>query len=105
VTLDDIEWNPAARGVGSLLMLDRGLPRDEFGHPYQPLIWFDDESRTLGLVLDRNGKVLAWGSNADPGAKPADPPVIQLAPEAIARAAWMWLSEHGDPPEPPSSPS
>ena len=105
MTLDDIEWNLAARGVGSLLMIDRDLPRDEFGHPYQPLIWFDDDSRTLCLVVDRNGHVLAWGSNADPGVEPAEPPEIQVVPEAIERAARLWLSEQGDTPESPASPS
>lgn len=46
----------------------KGLPRDEFGHPYQPLFWFDD-TRPIGLVRDEEGHVLPIPTTGrgDPG--------------------------------------
>ena len=77
MTLDDIEWNPEATGVGSMLMVAPGLPTDEFGHPYQPLFWFAGEGILLGLVVDADDHVLAWGSRPDASAPRAHPPEIQ----------------------------
>src|SRR4051812_20563779 len=34
-------WN-GQRGIGSLLMTDPGLPRDQNGAPHQPCFWFDE---------------------------------------------------------------
>ena len=94
MTLDDIEWNPEASGVGSMLMVAPGLPRDEFGHPYQPLFWFAGESILLGLVVDADDHVLAWGSVADASAPLAEPPEIQRVPAAIEAAARRDWDEH-----------
>ena len=94
MTLDDVEWNPDATGVGSMLMVEPGLPRDEFGHPYQPLFWFAGEGKLLELVVDADGHVLAWGSQEDPSADLADPPEIQRVPEAIEAAARRDWDEH-----------
>ncbi len=91
MTLDEIEWNPAATGVGSLLMTERGLPRDELGHPYQPLFWFAGGGTILGLVVDADDHVLAWGG--DCAEELADPPECQRVPDAIERAARKWWSE------------
>jgi hypothetical protein len=97
MTLDDIEWNPDATGVGSMLMVEPGLPKDEFGHPYQPLFWFARNGRLLELVVDADGHVLAWGSQEDAAADPADPPEIQRVPEAIEAAARRdWDERQGD---------
>lgn len=100
MTLDDIDWHPDATGVGSLLMIDAELPRDQFDHPYQPLFWFNSASQAIGLVRDVAGHVLAYESNADGGAPLSDPPGCQRVPEAIEVAAGHWWAEQvGSPPE------
>jgi hypothetical protein len=95
MALDGVEWNPEATGVGSLLMVEPGLPRDEFGHPYQPLFWFDGESRALGLVVDADDHVLAYLNNAQgiPFTVLDPPPKVQRVPEAIDRAARRWWAD------------
>jgi hypothetical protein len=58
------EWN-GQRGVGSLLMTDPGLPRDEDGAPYQPCFWFDGDGPIV-LVRDEDGAALGWASTDGP---------------------------------------
>ena len=94
MTLDDIEWNPDATGVGSMLMVEPGLPNDDFGHPYQPLFWFADEGKLLELVVDPDGHLLAWGSQEDASAGRAEPHEIQRVPAAIEAAARRDWNEH-----------
>jgi hypothetical protein len=95
--LDDIEWNPDATGVGSMLMVEPGLPTDEFGHPYQPLFWFAGEGKLLELVVDAEGHLLAWGSREDASVERAYPREIQRVPEAIEAAARRdWDKYQGD---------
>jgi hypothetical protein len=88
MTLDELGWNPEATGVGSLLMIEPGLPRDEAGRPYQPIFWFAEDSRLLGLVVDAEDHVLAWAAELDV----ADPDGWQCrrVPEAIEQAARDW---------------
>lgn len=76
-------------------MTDAGLARDAFGHPYQPLFWFDAESRILGLVVDADDRVLAYETSAegDPLSL-SDPPRCQRLPEAVELAARQWWREH-----------
>ena len=47
-----------------MLRIHPDLPRNRFHHPYQPLFWFDEQSRAVGLVVDGDGHVLAWESDA-----------------------------------------
>jgi hypothetical protein len=93
VNLDDMTWPPEAAGVGALLMTDPALPRDEFGHPYQPLFWFDDQSRTTGLVVDDDDHVLAWVNNADGNPAIELDQSCQRVPEAVEQAARHWWSK------------
>lgn len=95
--LDDMEWPPSASGVGSLLVLDTDLPRDEFGHPYQPLFWFDEASQPIGLVTDFHDHVLAWASTAAGDPLMMDPPRCRRVPEAIEQAARCWWSAQQTP--------
>jgi len=77
-------------------MLDADLPRDEFGHPYQPLFWFDEASRPISLVTDFHDHVLAWASAAA-GPLMMDPPRCRRVPEAIEQAARCWWSAQQTP--------
>ena len=94
MTTDDLSWAPEASGIGSLLMTDPALPRDDFGHPYQALFWFDAEGRTLGLVVDEEDHVLGYQNNAegDPLLL-SDPPRCQRLPGAIEDAARQWWAD------------
>lgn len=85
--------SPAAAecGIGSLLMPGAGLPRDEFGWPYQALFTFEG-GRTTGLVYDAEGHVLAY-RNTPEGDPLVEEPTWQRAPEAIAAAAVEWWEE------------
>lgn len=88
-TLDDLSWEPGAAGVGALLVTEAGLPRDEFGHPYQPLFWFDDTG-PIGLVRDEAGHVLAYRNNREGDPLLSDPLRCQRVPEAVEAAALRW---------------
>lgn len=72
-----------------MLMTGPGLPRDGLGRPYQPLFWFDADSRSLGMVLDAEGHVLAWDIDTTHLDDP-DAWRCQRVPEAIEQAAWEW---------------
>ena len=93
-TLDDVTWPAGADGIGALLMTEPGLPRDEFGHPYQPLFWFDSTSHPMGLVRDEAGHVLAYQNNAEGDPLLVDPPRCQRLPEDVEAAALRWWAEH-----------
>lgn len=92
MNLDEV-WNPAANGVGALLMTDPSLPRDPYGHPYQALYWFDEANTPLGLVIDSDGHVLVYENNPEGHPLASDPPGCERAPEAVERAAKQWWSE------------
>jgi hypothetical protein len=92
VILDDVTCPPDAAGVGALLMTDPNLPKDEFGHPYQALYWFDGRSRALGLLLDDDEHVLAWVNNGHGDPDVEVRPMCQRVPEAVERAARHWWS-------------
>jgi hypothetical protein len=87
VALEALAWNSNAAGVGALLMIDAKLPRDQFGDPYQPLFWFDDQSRPLGLVVDEDGHVLAWESAGHDDPMTVDNLRCQGVPSVVERAA------------------
>lgn len=93
VNVDDITWPPAAAGVGALLMIDSALPRDEFGDPYQPLFWFDEEGRSIGLVVDAHDHVLAWVNNAEGNPRVEVDPGCRRVPEIVERAARDWWDQ------------
>jgi len=93
VNLEDMAWPPEAAGVGALLMTDPELPRDEFGHPYQPLFWFDEGSRATGLVVDDHNHVLAWVNDAQGNPQLDVEPSCQRVPEPVERAARDWWSQ------------
>ena len=93
MTLDELPWNSEAAGVGALLMTDPVLPRDSFGHPYQPLFWFDQQSRPLGLVLDTDGHIVAWENSAEGNSEPPDEWRCQRVPPEVEQAAREWWSE------------
>lgn len=93
VTLDELPRKSEAAGVGALLMTDPVLPRDSFSHPYQPLFWFDQHSRPLGLVLDVDGHVVAWENNADGNPDLSDDRRCQRVPPEVEQAAREWWSE------------
>lgn len=78
-------------GIGSLLMLDNDLPRDEFGWPYQALFYFQGE-RIKGLVYDDDGRVMAYRNTAQ-GDPLVEESTWQRAPEPIAAAAKEWWHE------------
>lgn len=92
-TLDDLAWESGASGVGAILMTDEGLARDEFGHPYQPLFWFDDANHPMGLVRDEAGHVLAYRNNQEGDPLLSDPPKCQRVPEDVEAAALQWWAE------------
>ncbi len=98
MTFDQLPWNSDAAGVGALLMIDPALPRDAFGHPYQPLFWFDQHSRPIGLVVDADGHVVAWENNAE--GNPLCPTTgLPPSPPAAEQAARDRLVEgHVSPP-------
>lgn len=98
-TLDDIDWPAGADGVGALLMTEQGLPRDEFGHPYQPLFWFDATSRPIGLVRDEADDVLAYENNAEGDPLLVNPPRCQRLPEDVQAAALRWWAQHQSAPK------
>ena len=90
MTIDDVPYPPDAHGVGSLLMTGAGLSRDEGGDPYQPLFWFDEASRPLGLVRDEAGHLLAWSGPHHADVEPMD---VQRVPDDVERAAVEWWVE------------
>jgi hypothetical protein len=100
LTLDDLPWNPHAAGVGALLMTDPSLPRDAFGHPYQPLFWFDEASRPIGLIVDGDDRVLAWENNAKGNPDILAGPTCQRLPDIVEAAARQWWSNQVAPPLP-----
>ena len=91
VALHELPGYADAAGVGALLMADSRLPRDGFGHPYQPLFWFDEHSRPIGLVVDANGHVLAWENNAE--GDPRRQWKVQRVPLPVEQAARQWWAE------------
>lgn len=93
VASEALVWNSKAAGVGALLMTDPNLPRDQFHHPYQPLFWFDDHSRPIGLVVDGDDHVLAWENNAQGDPDVIDKARCQRVPPAVERAARDWWAE------------
>ncbi len=74
-------------------MTEEDLPRDEFGHPYQPLFWFDERSRPIGLVQDEAGHVLAYENNAEGDPLLVDPPRCRRLPGDVEAAALRWWVE------------
>jgi hypothetical protein len=74
-------------------MTDPALPKDEFGHPYQPLFWFDEQSQTLGLLVDDDDHVMAWVNNAEGNPEVKVDPRCQGVPEVVERAARDWWSQ------------
>ena len=96
MTLDELAWNSEAAGVGALLMTDPVLPRDSFGHPYQPLFWFDEHSRPIGLVVDADGHVVAWEKSAGGNRDLSDDWRCQRVPPEVEQAAREWWSDQGE---------
>lgn len=92
VTFQELPLNSDAVGVGALLMTDPLLPRDTFGHPYQPLFYFDQDSRPIGLVVDADGHVVAWENNAQGRPDLSDEWRCQRVPAEIEQAARDWWS-------------
>jgi hypothetical protein len=92
-SLDEITWVSGADGIGALLMTEPALPRDEFGHPYQPLFWFDAASRSIGLVRDDAGRVMAYLNNPEGDPLLEDPPRCQSLPPDVEVAALRWWAE------------
>lgn len=99
VAIDEL-WLDGAHGVGSLLMTDPDLPRDRFGHPYQALFWFDEASNALALVVDPDGRVMAWDRDAseptEPTAEGEDDWLCAPAPDEVAAAAREWFARQPD---------
>lgn len=93
VSLDALPWPSDAAGVGALLMIDPDLPRDQFQHPYQPLFWFDEHSRPVGLVVDGAGHVLAWRNSAQGDPYVVNDPRCQRVPVPVEDAARRWWAE------------
>jgi hypothetical protein len=77
-----IAWK-GQRGIGSLLMTDPGLPRDENDAPYQPCFWFDEDGPII-LVRDDDGAALGWGSTEGPD---PDGWLLRHMPPVIVAAA------------------
>lgn len=95
------------RAAGTEAELDLGfaglhpsLPRDEFGHPYQPLFWFDEASRPIGLIVDGDDRVLAWENNAKGNPDILASPTCQRLPDIVEAAARQWWSNQVAPPLP-----
>jgi hypothetical protein len=75
---------PSERGIGSFLMHAMELPRDEFGWPYQPCFYFDDDGPTR-LFTDPEGHVLGYLNTAE--GRPARPWVLVRLPAEVEAAA------------------
>lgn len=77
-------------GIGSLLMIQDGLPFDEFGHPWQAVFYFDADSKPTRLMTDEYGRALGYRPNAAGNA------LLDLAfvplPEVVGIAAASELS-------------
>ena len=95
--LDDLPEPAGADGLGALLMIEEGLPRDEFGHPYQALFWFDAASRPIGLARDGAGRVVAYQNNAEGDPLLAALPCYQRVPDVIEAAARRWADQQPAP--------
>jgi hypothetical protein len=78
-------------GIGSFLMTDPDLPRDEFSWPYQPLFYFHGD-RITGLVYDQDGHVMAY-RNTPEGDPRVEESTWQRAPDPVAAAAVEWWEE------------
>jgi hypothetical protein len=74
-------------------MVESDVPRDAFGHPWQALFYFDDESRPTRLVTDEDGRPLGYRNKPD--GSPCAPPDSYVAlADAVALAAGRALAEH-----------
>ena len=80
------EFRDGEVGVGAILMVQPGLPSDQFGHPWQALFYFDANSKPTRLLTDENGRPMGYRNNAE-GDPPLDPNTYVLLPEVVALAA------------------
>ena len=80
-------------GVGAFLMAQPELPRDEFGHPWQALFYFDANNKITRLLTDEDGRPLGYRNDAD-GDPPLDPDTYVVLPEVVALAAQDHLDEY-----------
>jgi len=81
------------QSFGSLLMVEPGLPRDEFGDPYQVVTVAERPGAPSRRLLGDEGEPLVrkprvHGEEADPGDGGYQP-----APPLIAEAARRWRAE------------
>jgi hypothetical protein len=80
--------------MGSLLMTEPGLPRDEYGHPYQVVTLQDRRDAPSRLKLDDDGNPLVWRPNPNPQTGELVDHETRPAPPLIADAARRWQAEH-----------
>ena len=92
-SIDDLVGKPGDVGIGAVLMIDPMLPVDEFGFPYQALVWFDGNNRPTGLVLDVNDHPLAYQNNEEGDPSRFGIPAVQRMPSNVEAAAIRWLEE------------
>ena len=88
----DSFWSSAV--VGSLLMVEPGLPRDQYGHPYQVRTVADRPGAPARLLLDDNGQPLVRTPRTDEDDTDPDEWLHEPAPPPIADAARRWHAEH-----------
>jgi hypothetical protein len=77
----------SSQTIGSLLMVEPGLPLDEFGHPYQALTFSDRPGAPSRLLLGDNGEPMVRAPRAVVDLSDLS---RQPAPPAIAEAARRW---------------
>jgi hypothetical protein len=77
------------RGIGTFLMDEI----DSYGHPWQALFYFDDQSRLTRLVTDEDGRPLGYRNKPDGTPYPSPDSYVAL-PEAVALAAELALAGH-----------
>jgi len=82
-------------GVGTYLMVESNVPRDPFGHPWQALFYFDDQSRATRLVTDEDGRPLGYRNKPD-WSPTAPPDSYVVLPDAVAVAAERALAERAE---------
>jgi hypothetical protein len=86
------EFREGEVGVGAILMMQADLPRDEFGHPWQALFYFDVNNNPTRLLTDEAGRVMGYRNNAE-GDPSLDPDTYVPLPAVVARAAERQFDE------------
>jgi hypothetical protein len=88
--------------LGSMLMVQPGLPRHPDGQPHQVILLLSDEGQVVGLATDTAGRVLGWPNRpyeGDDGEELLADLLrrVQPVPPDVAFAARAWWESEGRP--------